>query len=169
MTTKGPDDRPRQEPARDPTPGWEDELEKYRDRFIELRKTPVQLLDALRKEPDFRVAATRADCLPRLRTWFTPTGGAPWNHEPERSGPLGEQSVTTEWHFEGVHDVDKAFNGLPPTGRPVVVRGVTHFSAEDAKLVVRRYVDWAGLYGQLGLSLNWRVPMRDPGAPPLGR
>jgi hypothetical protein len=32
---------------------------------------------------------------------------------------------------------------------------------------VRRYIDWAGLFAQLGLTLNWRTPVASE--PPGGR
>jgi hypothetical protein len=40
------------------------------------------------------------------------------------------------------------------------------FTVADTKLDVRRYIDWAGLYAQLGLVVNWRVPiLADPDHP----
>jgi hypothetical protein len=30
---------------------------------------------------------------------------------------------------------------------------------EEDRFRVRRYVDWAGLFAQLGLTLNWRTPV----------
>jgi hypothetical protein len=53
------------------------------------------------------------------------------------------------------------FNGIRATDRPVVVRGFTILSIEEERLKVRRYVDWVGLYGQLGLTFNWRVPVEN--------
>ena len=63
------------------------------------------------------------------------------------------------------------FNGLQATGRAVTVRGFTVMAVEfdeetqANKLSVHRHVDWTGLYGQLGLTVNWRIPIDDP--PPV--
>jgi topoisomerase IA-like protein len=40
-----------------------------------------------------------------------------------------------------------------------VVRGFSLFVVEDGEFRVRRYIDWIGLYAQLGLGVNWRVPI----------
>jgi hypothetical protein len=133
------------------------ELGKFGDRFVQLRSQPRALVDELRKDPEFAVAVARADTVVHLRGWFTPRKG--WQVIPQRSGPLAGAALGIEWSYEGVHDTDGGFNGLPPTGRPVVVRGFTLIDAAGDKLALRRYVDWAGVFSQVGLSLNWRVPV----------
>jgi hypothetical protein len=116
----------------------------------------------LRAENDFALAFARADAVTYLRKWFTPTQG--WRTVEERSGASGGAGVAVEWAWDGVHDRPGTFNGLSPTGRPVTVKGVTMLGLEDGRVRVWRYVDWAGLFAQLGLSLNWRVPVSS--APP---
>lgn len=148
------------------TAPWVDELSPEQlGRFRELQANPKELVDALRNDLELQVAVARADTRPMLRAWFSDKGE--WRHEPERSGPVGPASVGTEWVFEGVHERDGAFNGLHATGRRVEIRGFTIMSAQPTDqgdaFKVRRYVDWAGLYGQLGLTVNWRVPVASPG------
>ena len=46
----------------------------------------------------------------------------------------------------------------------VIVHGFTLFGVElddrgETRAMVRRYVDWAGVFAQLGLTLNWRTPV----------
>jgi hypothetical protein len=138
------------------------ELGEFGGRYRELAQRPPELLDVLRAEKDFALAFARADCITYLRKWFTPAEG--WRTVDERSGPAGGAGLAVEWVFDGVHDGDGTFNGLSPTGRPVRVRGVTMMGLEDGRLRLHRYVDWAGLFAQLGLTLNWRLPV--PAAPP---
>jgi len=133
------------------------EEQGYREQLLELRENADELVGALREDIDFQVAIARADTLPRLQRWFTPTTG--WQHEPARTGPIGEASVGVEWSYAGTHDQDRTFNGIVATGLPVVMRGFTLIGSEDGVFRIRRYFDWAGLFGQLGLTLNWRVPV----------
>jgi hypothetical protein len=144
------------------------ELGEYATRYRQLEGKPPELLGALRQEAAFAHAFARADCVTYLRKWFTPTNG--WKTVEERSGASGGAGVAVEWVFDGRHDGDGTFNGLPPTARPVSVKGVTMIGLEGSKLKLRRYVDWAGLFAQLGLTLNWRVPVdaRPPPGPPAG-
>ena len=73
--------------------------------------------------------------------------------------------VAVEWAFAGVHS-RADFNGLRASGRNVDVRGITLFQAVDVeggqRLGFRRYVDWARVFAQLGLTLSWRIPLLDP-------
>ena len=92
-----------------------------------------------------------------------------WDRSPQVNASSTSRNKTgSEWSFAGAHTVDGAFNGLAASGKDVVVRGYTIMSAEPVDkgdgtdFKVRRYVDWAGLYGQLGLSINWRVPVAAP-------
>jgi hypothetical protein len=129
-------------------------------------------LDALRTEDAF-VTLARGDMLPRLLTWFTPATGDPdygWEAHSDRSGSLGTTSAAVEWTFTGTYgrtrrdpndsevDNDSSFNGVRALGQQVELHGVTLLSIEGSKLRIRRYIDWVGLYAQLGLSVNWRIP-----------
>lgn len=142
-----------------PIPPWQDELGEWLGTFEELWAVPGDLVGVLREQLEFAVAVARADTRPYLATWFEETGEG-WRAETQRSGPLGPASVAVDWEFEGVHSKD-AFNGLAASGRPVVVRGLSIFGVDEERFTVRRHVDWAGLFAQLGLTLSWRVPMSD--------
>lgn len=142
-------------------PNWEDELSPEQLRLFQAQRgDPRALVTSLREDREFQLALARADTRPYLLSWFSETEG--WLADEERSGPIGEQAVGTEWSWTGVHDDTGpagAFNGIAASGRPVTVSGFTLMSAEGDRFTVRRYVDWAGLFAQLGLTLNWRVPV----------
>jgi len=153
--------------TKDDGPDWAEDLGEHREKFEQLRREPKKLLVALRSDIEFQIAVTKADTRPFLRRWFAERDGG-WVCNLEGTGPVGPASVGSEWSFAGAHTVDGAFNGLAASGKDVVVRGYTIMSAEPVDkgdgtdFKVRRYVDWAGLYGQLGLSINWRVPVAAP-------
>jgi hypothetical protein len=150
----------------------DDELEVY-DALLgadsSLRGDAMALLASVDTDPPFRfgIAMARADTRPWFTRWFTSVlEGPDWEADMDRSGSLGSpqqelavRSVAVSWRFQGVHDVDGAFLELPATGRPVTIRGVSMLGVEDDTFMIRRYIDWAGLYTQLGLTLNWRVPI----------
>jgi hypothetical protein len=121
---------------------------------------PHQLMDVLREDQEFGVALVECDTVDSLAKLFSENPGE-WSSEAERSGPLGDVSFGVAWTFQIRHDRPRAFNGLPATNRKVTVRGFTiiAFDAESGRLKVRRYVDWAAVFAQLGLTLNWRVPV----------
>jgi hypothetical protein len=141
-----------------------EELGEYRAIYEQLRDRPDELINVARNDLAVGVAIARADAVPRFRTWFTEQEG--WRSNDERSGAIGPASVGVEWQFSGVHDKDLAFNGLAASGRAIEIRGYSIVGADGGKLNVRRYIDWAGLFGQLGLSVNWRIPL--PAEPYLG-
>ena len=108
----------------------------------------------------------RFDVESHLTAWFSERE---WRWV---SGMLGREGdaprIATEWEYVGTHDTpDESFNGLRPTGAEITARGVTVIflgpKEADGPEVLRfqRYVDWAGLFAQLGLTLNWRVPVAD--------
>jgi hypothetical protein len=150
-----------------------DELGAFIADFDRLVSQPEAEMPTVRSNLDFLVAIVRADIAPRLREWFRPldTGedgvalDRGWRHHPERTGPIGPEAAGVEWSFEGHHVRDLAFNGTHATGWKVTVRGVSLVGVEDSKFQIRRYVDWAGLYAQLGLTMNWRTPVATPPAP----
>ena len=133
-----------------------DELAGLLDRA---RSDPFGILEEMRSgNTELLVAYAAGDTLPSLEEWFTPIEPG-WVADEERSGPLGRSSVGVEWSFNGVHDRDGDFNGLAASFRQVEVRGFSILGVEEDRFVVRRYVDWAGLFGQLHLSLSWRIPL----------
>jgi hypothetical protein len=118
-------------------------------------------IDELRGDLDLQVAIAKADCIVKLQRWFS---GGTWEENRTRSGPLGDASAGVEWSYHGIHAVDNAFNGLRASNRAVTVRGFTIMGIDDddGKFKIRRYIDWAGLFAQLGLTLNWRIPLTHP-------
>jgi hypothetical protein len=147
------------------------------DRYVMMRDDPVALVEALRFDVDLLVTIAEADTAPMLRQWFSELGihrdENGWQHVPGRTGPIGEFAAGVEWQWTGVHDdggepgggdAERSFNGIPPSGNVVTVHGFTLFGVELDDLGaqqarVRRYVDWAGVFAQLGLTLNWRTPV----------
>jgi hypothetical protein len=143
------------------------EMGTYASRFQSLQATPTALLTELRASPDFAVAVVRADTRPWLQQWFTETDAA-WAADTEGTGVLGTGSVGVEWRFEGTHDTDEVFHGLPKTNNDITVEGFSVLRAGPDGLRVRRYVNWPLVFQQLGLTLNWRLPITntpDPGDP----
>ncbi len=153
-----------------------DELGSFADAYDGARNDPDRLVAEMREDDGFRIAMARADVRHHLLRWFQETGPG-WQDDPRRSGSLGMDSVGTSWSFAGIHaevgtfsgdlasgeKVDVVgFNGLLATGRGVTVHGFTVMTADEGRLAVHRHVDWTGLFGQLGLTLNWRIPIDDP-------
>jgi hypothetical protein len=128
-----------------------------------LKKNPAENIVGLRGDLGLAVAIAEADSTVKLQRWFPQRGRAGWTDHPERSGVLGEASVGVEWSYSGVHAEDGAFNGLRASQNDVTVRGFTIMGVDerDGEFKIRRYIDWAGLFAQLGLTLNWRVPLDD--------
>jgi hypothetical protein len=153
-------------------PDWESELnEEQLELFRRMHEDdPGALIDRLREDTEFLVALARADTRPHLASWFTERRvegqESGWSYDRERTGPLGPNAAGVEWSWIGVHDDqqgDGAFNTIAASGQEVTVRGVTLVGVEDGRFRVRRYIDWAGLFAQLGLALNWRTPVADAG------
>lgn len=150
-------------------PKWEDELTPDQlEKFTDLQQDPVSLVNAMREDIEFQVALARADTRPHLIHWFTELDisrtDEGWVADLERSGPIGPLAVGTEWSWSGVHDdVGGApINDTAPSGRTVTVRGFTLMGVDKGELAVRRYCDWVGLFAQLHLTLNWRMPIGEP-------
>jgi hypothetical protein len=130
--------------------------------FQALRDRPQELQAWLRVDANAR-ALCRADVEPHFAEWFTPVSG--WRAQPsfviptDRAGQASRASAAVEWEWHGRHDKNYTFNNTLATGTEVIVRGCTvmAFNEKDV-LKVRRYIDWAGLFTQIGISVNWRVP-----------
>jgi hypothetical protein len=167
----------------EPPPGWDDGLDEAHvaaiRSFLDGEVGARDLMERVRADIGLQFALARADTRPHLILWFSEHGvsrSAGWVPDPVRSGPIGDGAVGTEWSWTGVHDrvpeatapgsgPEPSFNSTAPSGREVVVRGFTLMSVDDDQLTVRRYVDWAGVFTQLGLTLNWRTPVL--AGPPL--
>jgi len=128
-------------------------------RYLELQADWPALLETLTGDLEFGLKIVEADSVAVLSQWFTATDG--WREEEGRWGLLGDNAFGVAWEYDGIHDVPFAFNGLPASGRPVTVRGFTLLGPDpdSGRVQIRRYVDWAGVFGQLGLTLNWRIPV----------
>lgn len=136
---------------------WRLRLHPEDEHWLELANDPPRFFEELNSNVDNQqVEMARADVVSHLREWFSDAEG--WQHDPARSGPIGDGWFGTEWTYGGIHDKDGAFNGLHATGNHVTVRGFTLMGVEGDHTVVHRYVDWLGLFGQLRLSVNWRLP-----------
>ena len=137
----------------------------YRDR----EGDPVGLMDLLRSDPEFLAAVVKADTRPHLLRWFGDMGveraDPPWVPEVDRMGPLGANAAAVEWTWVGRHVVDATFNNTTASGRDVTVHGFSVISIENDRVQARHYIDWAGVYAQLGLTLNWRTPVTNEPPP----
>ena len=144
---------------------WRTRLGPEDDDWAAVANDPERFARLLGSEAENLVEMARADVEGHLTQWFTPVEG--WRHDPVRSGPIGTGWFGTEWTFGGRHDRDVVFNGLPATGNHVTVRGFTLIGTEEGatRASVRRYVDWVGLFGQLRLTVNWRLPHQPDPAP----
>jgi hypothetical protein len=145
--------------------------EETRARYEELADDPQRLVEGLREDARLGLALIECDTVTGLSRWFTGLEG--WSADPEElSGALGHAAFGAAWTFHGRHDrgfqmadpPDRSpLSGVQATGREVNVRGFTIIVAEEQggveRIQLRRYVDWAGAFAQLGLTLNWRVPV----------
>jgi hypothetical protein len=160
---------PEEGPAFDPRPRdmWAEGqrvLGSQLEEFQSVRERPEALRAWLSVDANAR-ALCRADVEPHFEEWFTPVGG--WKAQPaflmppDLKGAAPSPAVTAiEWQWHGRHDKSYAFNNTLATGTEVTVRGCTVMSFnEKGVLKVRRYIDWAGLLTQIGISVNWRIPV----------
>jgi hypothetical protein len=130
-------------------------------RYLELQEDWPALLETLTGEREFGLKVVKADSVAVLSQWFTAADGG-WRTEADRSGLLGADAFGVAWAYDGIHDIPFKFNGVPASNRPVTVRGFTLIGSDPSgsgRAQIRRYVDWAGVFGQLGLTLNWRIPV----------
>lgn len=137
-------------------------------------------LDQGALEADARVAV-RADLEAGLSTLFPPdpargrerslvadTGprygdldaDVPIEQAPTFSHETGGHAVA--WRYHGVDAVGVC--GLAPTGRAIVIRGMT--VVDPRTQTFRRYIDWLDAYAQLGLTMSCRSVIAPPPARP---
>lgn len=129
---------------------------------------PAGLIDQLRERTEdeqergeigaLLAALAKADTLSTMEQWFVDRDSG-WQPVHQRSGALGDQAVGVEWTYEGSYTVDRVLHGAPALGQPVEVHGFIIFGLEDGRFTVFRHIDWAGLFAQLGFTLNTRVPL----------
>ena len=152
-------------------PDWPERQEALDEeevaRYLELQEDWPALLETLTGDLEFGLKVVEADSVAVLSQWFTAADGG-WRTEADRSGLLGADAFGVAWAYDGIHDIPFAFNGVPASNRPVTVRGFTLIGSDPSgsgRAQIRRYVDWAGVFGQLGLTLNWRIPVEPSRAP----
>ena len=69
---------------------------------------------------------------------------------------IGNEGIAVvPWTYYCVHTGD--FLCLFPTGRNIVINGVTLVDRRGDDTLLHRHVDWAGLISQLGLEVSARV------------
>ena len=68
--------------------------------------------------------------------------------------PDAEGPTAVVWRYRAVHDGD--FMGLAPTGRELLIEGVTVATPGPDGWQLARYIDWLSVAGQLGLTLSGR-------------
>jgi hypothetical protein len=159
----------------DPAMSEPEELARFVERFnqrsasdqgeeiaSQMQTGAADLIERVKIDRNLLDALAFADMLVSLEQWFSDRAPI-WEVDEQTSGPAGPSGVGVEWTYRGTHDHAGTLNGLPATMREVEVHGYSVFTAvetgDGSKLDVRRYIDWAGLYAQLGLVVNWRVPM----------
>jgi hypothetical protein len=101
----------------------------------------------------------RDDVTASLEKFFTTTRG--FNRpEPFTGEPIANETHTAiVWEYSGVHT--EPINGIRPTQREVTVRGVTIVDHTGKEPAFHRYIDWAEVMGQLGLTITGR-PIATP-------
>jgi hypothetical protein len=63
------------------------------------------------------------------------------------------------WTYQCRHVGD--FNGIFPTGRNLEIQGVTFVDNRGGRTLLHRYVDWAGVFTQLGMAVSARVSVTE--------
>lgn len=99
-------------------------------------------------------AWVRRDVESGVGSWFSPLAGFAGREE-FGSAPMTNESFTSVvWEYAGRHTA--VFQGIQPTGREVMIRGVTVVDHTGPAPRFHRYVDWLDLMGQLGVSAAMR-------------
>jgi hypothetical protein len=63
------------------------------------------------------------------------------------------------WTFHCRHTGN--FQELFPTGRELNIDGITLVDSRRGDVQLHRYVDWAGVFAQLGLEVSSRIPITE--------
>lgn len=128
-----------------------------------------QVLERMADEPELRSAIAYADSVALLQIVGNERDDG-WLVDDERSGRIGAASVGVAWRYRAAHNWEPDYDptkpnaelrSLAPTGRDLEAHGFSIFGVEGETFQVSRYIDWAGLYAQLGLALNWRIPVNE--------
>jgi hypothetical protein len=101
------------------------------------------------------------DIVAGLADVFSPLEGFRAPHQFANVAPISNGTQTAVvWEYSVTHTGD--FQGIRPTGREIVVRGVTIVDTSGDEPVYHRYIDWADVFAQLSLSTTGRPALDDP-------
>ena len=70
----------------------------------------------------------------------------------------GDVAGVAAWKTKATHDA--RFQGIPPTGHPVEITGCTYVLTDENPPQFVRFVDWASVFAQLGVTFNTK-PLAD--------
>jgi hypothetical protein len=107
--------------------------------------------------------ATEQDLIDGLKESFSFSHGSIDTSSPVNAPLLTNTSYTAvTWTLNATHTGD--FVGLAPTGRAVVIEGVTiilvpQSDADDPQFM--RFIDWSEVIGQLGVAMTGRPIVAD--------
>jgi hypothetical protein len=97
------------------------------------------------------VALVREDVMSGLREFFSAAPGFVPAGSPDDAPMTNGRQTAVAWEYHGRHN--GTFQGIPATGRDVVIRGVTVVEQGGrGRVLFSRYVDWLDVMSQLGLS-----------------
>lgn len=65
---------------------------------------------------------------------------------------VGDVAGVAAWRTEATHD--ERFQGIPPTGHEVEITGCTYVLTGEDPMQFVRFVDWASVFAQLGVTFN---------------
>jgi len=77
----------------------------------------------------------------------------------EPVGTVSEAASVVAWEWPVVHVGH--LQGTPPTGKAVTIRGITVIDGRSGELLFSRYIDWLGLYAQIGAVTTARPLVDD--------
>jgi hypothetical protein len=100
------------------------------------------------------LTATRADVEAGLGRFFPASQGFLVPEVFQGAPVTNGRQTAVVWEYRGRHDAE--FQGIPATGRQVVIRGTTIVDHEGPDPQFHRYVDWLDLMAQLGVTATMR-------------
>ena len=76
---------------------------------------------------------------------------------------VGDGASVVAWRTEATHD--GRFQGIPPTGHHVEITGCTYVLTSETPPEFVRFVDWASVLAQVGVTFNTKSLVHDPEHP----
>lgn len=111
-------------------------------------------------DPDRAIALAREDIDGGVGRWLPASAEL----QVELSGQVGDSAFTAvRWVHRGTNTgTDDPFLGLAPTGDEVEVHGITLVEDRgDGEPVFHRFVDWVGVFDQLGMAVGGRLTVSE--------